>query len=602
MTVTLPSGHRAFRFFGRSPQAQAIGVVDDVTRRLCAATYLDNDFAYRVIAELTEDGQRAVPPSYDFDVRPVLQHAFRARRRLLGRDIILSVLLLTGFVLFPSVTLAWLLFAIAWRQWRGANRSGQPGPAITALALFFTAAVVLCCGFFITPLLALTSGASTTTGGYGSPYDTPDTAINDAFASAFGTAVLTVLLVLPILITVGTYGTLTLSKLLTYRHLVDNLRAGRTSMPPTPPNQRIAERLAWLGGAQYGNVVLHSQNPLMGSGTIVSGWSMALTLRPKAPEPTGNGAGRHGAGRADQVQPVDPLAVSAAALQQSVRHRTFQLQDRSLPESRRVPGITIRDQIVADGERPRGDPLVDPQTMKPLQHASTEAIVSVLEQPQGGVRHYLRIGIGGGKAVHANDGEVVLPAQQQEIAVSAFVHVAVEGGKLYAEFVGAVMPPIKKRFQLVDKLHPATGSLFLRAAGEAFGEWIDSVAAPRRVVRTIRQIIGTGYRAEAAYRAVQHLPFHDYGARLSVRELAAEPHPTTFLQDLDATKYLKIIEKTVLETLLDDLDAAGVDTSEYRSQMNFIQNNNAVFSNNTFNGPTAVGSSATAMGQAKGQR
>jgi hypothetical protein len=89
---------------------------------------------------------------------------------------------------------------------------------------------------------------------------------------------------------------------------------------------------------------------------------------------------------------------------------------------------------------------------------------------------------------------------------------------------------------------------------------------------------------------------------LSVRELAAEPHPTTFLQDLDATKYLKIIEKTVLETLLDDLDAAGVDTSEYRSQMNFIQNNNAVFSNNTFNGPTAVGSSATAMGQAKGQR
>jgi hypothetical protein len=80
--------------------------LNDTTRRLCAAAYLNDDFAYQVIGETTGDDQRSVPLSLGFDVEPVIRHAFRARRMLVVREALLTLIVVVGFVLVPGVTLA----------------------------------------------------------------------------------------------------------------------------------------------------------------------------------------------------------------------------------------------------------------------------------------------------------------------------------------------------------------------------------------------------------------------------------------------------------------------------------------------------------------
>src|SRR5438876_12460334 len=94
--VIAPGQRGNLGFFGFPPVRAAVltPVLSGVTRQLCCAAYLDPAFANQVIAEVVEDEHRAVPPSLDFDLNPVVRHCYRARRLLLARDISVTVLLL----------------------------------------------------------------------------------------------------------------------------------------------------------------------------------------------------------------------------------------------------------------------------------------------------------------------------------------------------------------------------------------------------------------------------------------------------------------------------------------------------------------------------
>ncbi|GAB3847898.1 hypothetical protein [Dactylosporangium cerinum] len=94
------------------------------TRRLCAAVHLDADLARRVVAELTGDPRRAVPPSVGFDLEPVLCHALRARLLATARDGFLTATVLAALVLAPRTTAAVLLPAPP-PGWAGPRRCGR---------------------------------------------------------------------------------------------------------------------------------------------------------------------------------------------------------------------------------------------------------------------------------------------------------------------------------------------------------------------------------------------------------------------------------------------------------------------------------------------
>ncbi|MER7003599.1 hypothetical protein ABT297_11225 [Dactylosporangium sp. NPDC000555] len=591
------------------PPMTARPPMNDTTRRLCAAAYLDDEYAYRVIQETTGDDQRAVPPSLGFDIEPVIRHSFRARGMLLSRDGILSAILLATFVLLPIVTIGWLCFAWGVRQIRLVHRlrrevlSGQVTGALAtrigalrtngAWAAVLLSAVLYACGFSFSPLFLLSPQEPVTSQYYGQEPDTVTT-LTQRLVAAFDTSLSLLILALPLLFALVTVGYALIARVRTFRTLISVLAPGANAPLPGLPSTRVERRVGWLAAAQRGNVSLHSKRPFMGAGDTAMVWSMAVLLQGRAVRA---GAGRHDdTERFDRDGTFDPGSVSALRLQQSVHEAVLRLQDAALPAHQRVPGVYVMDRIIADGERYQGDPLIDPRSRTALQLASADAVAAIVEQPQGGVRHYLHVLVGvDGREVRLRDGRVAVPPQSQDIVISAHVHVAVEGGKLYVEFIGTVLPPIRDEFKIIDRLRPDLGHMIGRALPGLMSDWMNSFDAPRRLLRWLRQMISINQRARQAHEDALVFKSYDHGARLCVRELAAESQVRTFLQDLDAGKYLKLVEKTVLATVLDYLERAGVDTSEYRMQMNHIQNFSNTFSSATFNGPAAFGAGALAQ-------
>lgn len=68
--------------------------VTETTRYLCAAVYLDDNFADKVVLRVLKEEHRAVAPSYGVDLVPVICHCLAARRRRLLRDAVLACVLL----------------------------------------------------------------------------------------------------------------------------------------------------------------------------------------------------------------------------------------------------------------------------------------------------------------------------------------------------------------------------------------------------------------------------------------------------------------------------------------------------------------------------
>ncbi|MEV4517217.1 hypothetical protein AB0K00_50720 [Dactylosporangium sp. NPDC049525] len=565
--------------------------LNDTTRRLCAAAYLNDDFAYQVIGETTGDDQRSVPLSLGFDVEPVIRHSFRARRMLVVREALLTLVVVVGLVLVPGATLAWLALAAGIRRLRR-ERRGYRLQARSGWTLIALSVVLYCCSSTASPLLLLAQSEQPAASPY-DPYDTGDATgdLSSRVSELYNTSLLMLIFSLPLMLALATVVVALVTRVRSLHTLTQTLAPGTTAPLPGLSSARVEQRVAWLAGAQRGNVSLHSRDPFMGAGQSELQWSMAVLLQGAAVRD----GGRHGEERFTR-DAFDPRTISAAQLQHLIRASLLRLHDPALPPHQRVPGVRLLDRIVADGERPHGDPLIDPHHHTPLQIASPEAIAAITEQPQGGIRYYLHVLVAvDGRDVHMQDGSVALPAQAQDVVISAFVHVAVEGGKLYIEFIRSVLPPVADRYRLVDRLRPAMGYLVARSLPAVLSDWLNSAAAPARLWRHLRQIAFISYWARVAREDAKLFRLYEHGARVSVRELAAADEGLTFLQDLDANKYLKLVEKTVLSTVLDYLEHSGVDTSEFRMQMMSVQTTTIFNGSATMNGPTAFGSKSFAQ-------
>lgn len=571
--------------------------VNSVTRRLCAGTYLDDEFAYEVIKETTEDQFRAIPPSLEFDLVPVILHAFRARRLLLIRDLTLSAIFGLGLFVLPGLTIAWALAAYTVRlavlDRRLPRRDRRPGQLVAVLLA--SGAIAACFGG-VSPLMLLagigTGATENSREGFGEP--TSSGILSGLESLAMGTVGM-IFVLFPVVLTTATLAVIVFARIALFRTLLRSL-ARNNEMIPDSPDENTGRRISWIAGAQYGIVSLHATNPFIGFGSEVVTWSVELSLQGKVTSPTGPRSAADG-GRFQRDASFDPQAVSALDLHDRVRQSVLKLAGESLPPHQRVPGVRVLDRVVAGGERYQGDPLIDGSNGFPLTNASPWALGAIIHHPQGGVRYYQQVLIGvEGRDVVLPDGRPVLPAQPQDIVVSAHLHVAVEGGKLYVEFIGMVLPPIRSEFNKIDRLRPELGWLFTQDKTAVLWGWLNSACAPARVLKFVRQARALNARGKAARQNIRQFRSYDHGARVSIRELGAEDwNRTSFLQNLDAWKYIKILEKTTLETVLDYLDQCGADTSEYRTQMNHIQNNQTILNNANFNGPTAVGSNAKAV-------
>jgi hypothetical protein len=614
MTGVNPPVQRTGRFFG-FPVAGApdpAPTLSNATRQLCCGAYVDSAFANQVIAEVVEDEHRAVPPSLDFDVDPVVRHCYRARRVLLCRDLILAAVAAIGFVLTQGLAVAWFALGGAIILARSGKLRGMS--ARSRMQLFGVLAVVgafcACCqvgstlAAWLDPTAQFGSGNDGYSGydEYGFPETDPTSIAQDPSALwslAQGRVLSGFLLWMPVIFALATLSILVLSRMWVYRIMTTELAPGQRYRLPLLPNPRIEQRMGRVRTAQYGNLSVHSVDPFLGAGIVTRLWSFAVPLRARK---SGNPVGGNGASGASGSEALSPDAatfrvpINPVRVYEFIRERLLRLRHDDLPVAEHVPGLYLLPHIVANGSRDQDDVLVEPVAKVPYAVATPPAVEAVIRQPQGGLRFYQRVVLGAhGKSVRSRDNFEVVPAQDQQVLVSAFVHVAVEGGMLYTEFATTLLPPVNRRFQLLDDLHRAPDKLLGRAIRDSFRDWpADTVAAPVRAARTVWRMATGGYRMNKAHRASREYRTYDYGARFSVRELGAESGPVTYLQVLDADKYAQLAERAVVDALFSYLDAAGVDTTEFNSRAEFVQNNNYTLRNNTFNGAAAFGQAASA--------
>lgn len=108
----------------------------DLTRYLCAAAYLDREYADSLVEQIAAEPHLGVAPAPACDVPVVLRHAYYAVVRRHHRDLLLAVLLVL-FVVFvvagaPGL-LVWLLLIAAWAVVFGFEMSTRYGRHLQSL-------------------------------------------------------------------------------------------------------------------------------------------------------------------------------------------------------------------------------------------------------------------------------------------------------------------------------------------------------------------------------------------------------------------------------------------------------------------------------------
>ncbi|MFF0204369.1 hypothetical protein [Streptomyces sp. NPDC005017] len=199
----------------------------------------------------------------------------------------------------------------------------------------------------------------------------------------------------------------------------------------------------------------------------------------------------------------------------------------------------------------------------------------------------------------------------EELVTSIFVGFDIKGNTLHTEFYTYVLRPLVEDFHLVDQLPRAIdGRLAVRVAWDmltAMVRWWMTLCLwplwllPERFMPGWAARWSRPWRARRARRATAELLLSDdvtdtsefrlgryvnhslnCGALASVRELATSESYHHFFQQADATKYMKIVERRLLQNIRAFLDEHDVDLFEHdRAQTNILLGDN---SQNVFGG------------------
>ena len=476
------------------------------------------------------------------------------------RDMLLAAVIVIGLFAAPSIMMTWLVIVAALPAFMASQIRRRPalrrlaaGAGLVTLVMVGVLALL-----FVTTLNSYFRPSD--------PYYRPEPS---GTPGAFGwfLVLLTLLIVIGYRVAIGML-------------LTRELRPGATAGPDPGVQSGVSRRLDYLSEAQWSNLTLYStENPFVGAGQVARAWAIAIELdRPKS-------------SRARSTPVVDPQE-----LYDFVRARLVEMRDQVSTPAESL-NLQISDQVIARGlvnqltTSGGTHPLINQRTQLPVSRLGRDAILAIVRHAKAGVRYYQRITISTASPEIMDDNHVlVMPAEDQEIVVSAFVHLAVEGRMLYTEFIVTVLPPIADSYHLADRL-PSTGAgrIALTSLAVLRGQLLsDLVLAPFRLVG----LASTAIRSAFATRRPGDYVLYNYGARASVREMGAEEGRLTYLQQLDSFRYTKLIGERLNASVLDFLEEHDIDTSAYRQQAAAIVNNGTMISGGSFTGTTTVGEQA----------
>jgi hypothetical protein len=312
----------------------------------------------------------------------------------------------------------------------------------------------------------------------------------------------------------------------------------------------VVDQIAEEQDASTGLVYYGGYLPFVGAGERVRNWSFAVLLDAEPP------------GLLTGTDRREPIPFTVDELTRYVQERLNGVLDEESLDGQRIEQLVVERRWYRNAfsvARPQA-PQEEVESLRHLKHGP---------QLYDSAREYLCIRVG---------------SWEQDLVTSVFAAFDLKGRTLYSELHGYVLPPIRAAFAEVDRLpERLDGMITVRVAGHAlksvFADLINVIATVTgALVAAGKFIVGLfnsnrrnrRFGAEDLSRYAQDLI--DYGAQTSVRELASISGFRHFFQQVDAEKYITIIERRLMEIVLDFLQDKHVDTSDYRERQTAVLN------------------------------
>ena len=348
------------------------------------------------------------------------------------------------------------------------------------------------------------------------------------------------------------------------RYLVTRRLTRERFNPADGPWLTAAEhaQLAQVLASEEGDInVYGTYNPFVGSGFSRGGWSFAINIARGKQTPGG------------QVR-LEPLSFEVDEFYQAVERDVMALG---------LAGLSVENRLLVDGQNIRDDRRFLPSLDgRPVTGIGADGLLALARAPEWQNRPYQCI------RLQAWEGDLVL---------SVFVNFTKRGTALLAEVQHYLLAPLQHDYRQADRL--ASWSLSqrlrteLRSAPLAVSGTV--IRAPFRLARLLLRTGLVWRRERAALRQIKADPEYNFGAVTSVRELAQSRLYRRYFQQVDRDLNTKLIDRQVLDTIVDFLDSRNIDISQFDEQRTMILNNGLLISGGEFKaGSVAVGKQARA--------
>lgn len=167
-----------------------------------------------------------------------------------------------------------------------------------------------------------------------------------------------------------------------------------------------------------------------------------------------------------------------------------------------------------------------------------------------------------------------------ELALSYYIRCSRRGSTLFVETKRLLLTPINQSLRAVDSMvgMDASEKFSSLLAGFIVGP-LCVIASPfwafAEVTRILREKFGIGEEGNRR-KAIEKNPLFNYGAVTSLRQALSSGDYGHYFQKMDGDLYNKLFEHEVLDSLVEFLDAHGIDTSDLKERQNTILNNGVI--------------------------
>jgi hypothetical protein len=346
----------------------------------------------------------------------------------------------------------------------------------------------------------------------------------------------------------------------TYYEVVKRLNAQAFSPrdAPVPLDSRMTKRIEELAASQQGNTTVYSGFlPFVGAGFEIGGWSFVVDLRKGKPS-------------LGPPSAVDPGEVYGAV--------------REAIEALGIPNLSVEDRLYVQGTDIRYDPdLLPHPTGRPASTTDATVVQSMIGNSTHRMRHY--------QCVRVVDW-------RGELVVSLYLRFPIQSERMFCEYNNFLLPALKEELHRADALGTSLElrqvlSIFRRSGLATLGLWPRS---PRVILKPLTRSREAGRKL----KEVERNPLFDYGARRTALDHVRSTNYRRFFQRVDKEMYVKLLERVVLDKVIEVLSRHGIDTSPIDESRATIINNGVMTGGPLTAQNLAVGSGAGIVNRVRG--